>query len=293
MAGGEPTGTDSAGESRIPEAFDGEPAFVPYLAAGDPTYEASIEYVEALARAGADVIELGLPFSEPIAEGPTIQQAVVRSLQGGMTVERYFEFVSDLDVDVPLVCMTYYNLIYQYGDAASEGPEQFVERAAAEGIDGFVVPDLPAEEAGPLRAACDEHGRDLVSIVAPTTRDERLQRLVDLSSGYLYIQARLGVTGARQSVSDRTSESLARVAETGTDLPRAVGFGISSFEQARDVVAAGADGVIVGSALVDIVAEGHEADRPVAETAAELEELGRELKKGALAGAETEASQAD
>jgi tryptophan synthase alpha chain len=293
MAGGEPTGTDSAGESRIPEAFDGEPAFVPYLAAGDPTYEASIEYVEALARAGADVIELGLPVSEPIAEGPTIQQAVVRSLQGGMTVERYFEFVSDLDVDVPLVCMTYYNLIYQYGDAASEGPEQFVERAAAEGIDGFVVPDLPAEEAGPLRAACDEHGRDLVSIVAPTTRDERLQRLVDLSSGYLYIQARLGVTGARQSVSDRTSESLARVAETGTDLPRAVGFGISSFEQARDVVAAGADGVIVGSALVDIVAEGHEADRPVAETAAELEELGRELKKGALAGAETEASQAD
>jgi tryptophan synthase alpha chain len=294
MAGSEPPGTDGtdrAGESRIPAAFAGEPAFVPYLAAGDPTYEASLEYVEALARAGADVIELGLPFSEPIAEGPTIQQAVVRSLEGGMTVERYFEFVSDLDVDVPLVCMTYYNLIYQYGD--TEGPEPFVERAAAEGIDGFVVPDLPAEEAEPLRAACDEHGRDLVSIVAPTTRDERLQRLVDLSSGYLYIQARLGVTGARQSVSDRTSESLARVAATGTDLPRAVGFGISSFEQARDVVAAGADGVIVGSALVDIVAEGHETDRPVAETAAELEELGRELKEGALAGAETEASQAD
>nr|WP_276261579.1 tryptophan synthase subunit alpha [Haloglomus sp. DT116] len=280
-----------AGQSRIPEAFDGEPAFVPYLAAGDPNYEASLEYVEALARAGADCIELGLPFSEPIAEGPTIQQAVVRSLEGGMTVERYFEFVSDLDVDVPLVCMTYYNLIYRYGEA--EGPEPFVERAAAEGIDGFVVPDLPAEEAGPLREACDEHGRDLVSIVAPTTGEERLQRLVDLASGYLYIQARLGVTGARQSVSDRTAESLARVAETGTDLPRAVGFGISSFEQARDVIAAGADGVIVGSALVDIVAEGHEADRPVAETADRLEELGRELKEGALAGAGTEASQAD
>ncbi|WP_420028413.1 tryptophan synthase subunit alpha [Haloglomus litoreum] len=285
----EPMG--GAGQSRIPEAFDGEPAFVPYLAAGDPNYEASLEYVEALARAGADCIELGLPFSEPIAEGPTIQQAVVRSLEGGMTVERYFEFVSDLDVDVPLVCMTYYNLIYRYGEA--EGPEPFVERAAAEGIDGFVVPDLPAEEAGPLREACDEHGRDLVSIVAPTTGEERLQRLVDLASGYLYIQARLGVTGARQSVSDRTAESLARVAETGTDLPRAVGFGISSFEQARDVIAAGADGVIVGSALVDIVAEGHEADRPVAETADRLEELGRELKEGALAGAGTEASQAD
>ena len=281
-------GTDG---SRIPAAFEGEPAFVPYLAAGDPTFEASLAYVEALERAGADVIELGLPFSEPIAEGPTIQQAVVRSLDGGMTVERYFEFVAALDVDVPLVCMTYYNLIYQYGDAA--GPEPFVERAAAEGIDGFVVPDLPAEEAGPLRAACDAHGRDLVSIVAPTTRDDRLQRLVDLSSGYLYVQARLGVTGARASVSDRTTESLARVAETGTDLPRAVGFGISSFEQARDVIAAGADGVIVGSALVDIVAEGHADDRPPEETAAELEALGRELKEGALAAAEPEASQAD
>ncbi|MFB6205681.1 MAG: tryptophan synthase subunit alpha [Haloglomus sp.] len=291
---------------RIPEAFDGDPAFVPYLAAGDPSYEASLEYVEALERSGADCIELGLPFSEPIAEGPTIQQAVVRSLAGGMTVERYFEFVSDLDVDVPLVCMTYYNLIYQYGTSGSgtapasgeaansegEGPEPFVERAAAAGIDGFVVPDLPVEEARPLREACDAHGRDLVSIVAPTTGEERLRKLVSLSSGYLYVQARLGVTGARTSVSDRTAESLARVEKTGTDLPCAVGFGISSGEQARDVVAAGADGVIVGSALVDIVAEGHEEDRPVAETAARLEELGRELKEGALAGAEA-ASQAD
>ena len=280
----------TADGSHVPAAFEGEPAFVPYLAAGDPSFEASLEYVEALERAGADVIELGLPFSEPIAEGPTIQQAVVRSLDGGMTVERYFEFVAALDVDVPLVCMTYYNLIYQYGDGG--GPEPFVERAATEGIDGFVVPDLPAEEAGPLRAACDEHGCDLVSIVAPTTRDDRLGRLIDLASGYLYIQARLGVTGARASVSDRTAESLARVAETGTDLPRAVGFGISSFEQARDVIAAGADGVIVGSALVDIVAEGHAEDRPPEETAAELEALGRELKQGALAGAEV-ASQAD
>jgi tryptophan synthase alpha chain len=279
------------GESRIPAAFADEPAFVPYLAAGDPSYEASLEYVEALERGGADCIELGLPFSEPIAEGPTIQQAIVRSLQGGMTVERYFEFVADLDVDVPLVCMTYYNLVYQFGEA--EGPEPFVERAAEVGIDGFVVPDLPAEEAGPLREACDAHGRDLAFIVAPTTGEERLRQLVSLSSGYLYVQARLGVTGARASVSDRTAESLARVAETGTDLPCAVGFGISSGEQARDVVAAGADGVIVGSALVDIVAEGHESDRPVAETAAELEALGRELKEGAVAGAEAEASQAD
>jgi tryptophan synthase alpha chain len=267
--------------SDIAAAFADGPAFVPYLAAGDPDFEASIEYVEALARGGADVIELGLPFSEPIAEGPTIQQAIVRALESGMTPERYFEFVATLDVDVPLVCMTYYNLIYRYGDA--EGPRPFVERAAAVGIDGFVVPDLPAEEADPLRAACDEFGLDLISIVAPTTTDERLERLLALSSGYVYVQARLGVTGARSDVSDRTAESLARLGDAG--LPRAVGFGIASGEQAREVVAAGADGVIVGSALVDVVAEGVETGAPTAEVADRLEAMARELKEGAVAGA--------
>jgi tryptophan synthase alpha chain len=267
--------------SDVAAAFADGPAFVPYLAAGDPDFEASIEYVEALARGGADVIELGLPFSEPIAEGPTIQQAIVRALEAGMTPERYFEFVEALEVDVPLVCMTYYNLIYRYGDA--EGPRPFVERAAAVGIDGFVVPDLPAEEAGPLRAACDEFGLDLVSIVAPTTTDERLERLLALSSGYVYVQARLGVTGARSDVSDRTAESLARLSET--DLPRAVGFGIGSGEQAREVVAAGADGVIVGSALVEVVADGVENDTPTATVADRLEAMARELKEGAVAGA--------
>jgi tryptophan synthase, alpha chain (EC 4.2.1.20) len=148
-------------------AFD-EPAFVPYLAVGDPGYDASLRYVEAVAEGGADVVELGLPFSEPIAEGSTIQSAIVRALEAGMTPDRYFEFVSELDVGVPLVCMTYYNLVYQYGDEA--GPRPFVERAAEVGVDGFVIPDLPAEEAGPLRAACDAFGLDLVFIVAPTTR---------------------------------------------------------------------------------------------------------------------------
>jgi tryptophan synthase alpha chain len=164
-----------ADDSAIAAAFSEGPAFIPYLAAGDPDYDASIAYVEALARGGADVIELGLPFSEPIAEGPTIQQAIVRSLDSGMTPERFFEFVEELDVDVPLVCMTYYNLIYQYGrreasrapdtesgDAASEtgapGPEAFVERASEVGIDGSVVSDLPAEEADQPRDVCDSHG---------------------------------------------------------------------------------------------------------------------------------------
>ncbi|MDT3436151.1 tryptophan synthase subunit alpha [Haloarcula sp. 1CSR25-25] len=265
----------------LERAFAGEPAFVPYLAAGDPNYEASLEYVEALARGGADVIELGLPFSEPIAEGKTIQNAIVRSLEAGMTPDRFFEFVEDLDVDVPLVCMTYYNLIYQYG--SEHGPRPFVEKAAAVGIEGLVVPDLPAEEAGPLRRACDEFGLDLVFIVAPTTRGDRLERMLEQVSGYVYVQARLGVTGAREDVDDATEESLARLSDW--DVPKAVGFGIKTGAHAERIVSAGADGVIVGSALVDIVAEGHENGEPVDAVADRLEAKARELKAGALRGA--------
>ncbi|EMA49834.1 MULTISPECIES: tryptophan synthase subunit alpha [Halococcus] len=268
----------------IEAAFAEGPAFVPYLAAGDPDYDASLEYVEALARGGADVIELGLPFSEPVAEGPTIQAAVNRSLDAGMTPERFFAFVEELDVDVPLVCMTYYNLIYRYGDDDAERPRAFVERAAAAGIEGFVVPDLPAEEADPLREACDEFDCDLVFIVAPTTQGERLDRIMSRVSGYVYVQARLGVTGAKADVSAQTGQSLDRLAEW--EVPKAVGFGIASGEQAGEVVAAGADGVIVGSALVDIVAEGYEAGEDAATVAERLEAKARELKDGAVAGAQ-------
>jgi tryptophan synthase alpha chain len=279
----------------LDRVFADEPAFIPYLAAGDPDIEASKAYVEALDRGGADVIELGLPFSEPIAEGSTIQEAVVRSLDAGMTPERYFEFVESLDVEIPIVCMTYYNLVYQYGTSeasrasdasgatASKGPRPFVERAAEAGIEGFVVVDLPAEEAGPLREACDEFGLDLVFIVAPTTRGERLERMREQVSGYVYVQARLGVTGAREDVSGQTDESLARLADW--DVPKAVGFGIKSGEHAERIVRGGADGIIVGSALIDIVAEGHANDDPVETVADRLEAKARELKEGALAGA--------
>ncbi|WP_336345410.1 tryptophan synthase subunit alpha [Halalkalicoccus ordinarius] len=294
--------------SRIAEAFADGPAFIPYLAAGDPDTESTKEYVRALVRGGADVIELGLPFSEPIAEGSTIQNAIVRSLEGGMTPESYFELVDDLDVEVPVVCMTYYNLIYRYGAseaartsdgsgaADEEGPEPFVRRAAEVGIDGFVVPDLPAEESDPLREACDEHGLDLIFIVAPTTRGERLERIMEQVSGYVYVQARLGTTGARTDVSDQTDASLGRLREW--DVPKAVGFGISEREHAERIVAGGADGIIVGSALVDIVAEGTSADSRTGsddvaegdteeETVAErLERKARELKEGALEGFE-------
>jgi len=257
----------------LAEVFSDGPAFIPYLVAGDPNYEESLAYVEALDRGGADVIELGLPFSEPIAEGPTIQQGIVRALESGMTPERYFEFVEELSVDAGLVCMTYYNLLAQYGD--SPGPRAFVERAAGAGIGGFVVPDLPAEEAGPLREACGEFGLDLIFIVAPTTTDERLADIREQVSGYVYVQARLGTTGAREGVSEHTERTLARLDDW--DVPKAVGFGIKTGDHAERIVRAGADGIIVGSALVDIV-----ADDP--STVRDLERKARELKDGALTG---------
>ncbi|SEH37846.1 tryptophan synthase, alpha chain [Halopenitus malekzadehii] len=273
--------SDRSGNSEaIAQAFADGPAYIPYLAVGDPDYESSLEYVEALERGGADLIELGLPFSEPIAEGPTIQGAVVRALEGGMTPDRFFEFVEDLDVDVPLVCMTYYNLIYQWGE--TEGPRPFVERAAEAGLEGFVVPDLPAEEADPLREACDEFGLDLVFIVAPTTEGDRLDRIMDRVSGYVYVQARLGTTGAQDDVSDQTAASLDRLREY--DVPKAVGFGISAGDHAERIVAGGADGIIVGSALVDIVAEGVESNRSTAAVADRLEAISRELVAGAERG---------
>ena len=287
-------GSETGNSDAIAAAFADGPAYIPYLAVGDPDYESSLEYVEALDRGGADIIELGLPFSEPIAEGPTIQGALVRALDGGMTPDRFFAFAEELDVEAPLVCMTYYNLIYQYrgnearhgsdaaGGAATDGPRPFVERAAAAGIEGLVVPDLPAEEADPLREACDEFGLDLVFIVAPTTVGERLDRIMSHVSGYVYVQARLGTTGARSDVSDQTTESLDRLAEY--DVPKAVGFGISAGEHAERIVAGGADGIIVGSALVDIVADGVENDRSTDEVAADLEALSRELKEGAERG---------
>jgi tryptophan synthase alpha chain len=261
-------------ESDLEAAFSDEPALVSYVAAGDPDAESTKEYVRALVRGGADVVELGLPFSEPIAEGPTIQAAVRRALDGGMTPDRYFDFAADLDVAVPLVCMTYYNLIYQFG--LEEGPEPFVEAAAEAGISALIVPDLPVDESDPLKTACEAHGLDLVFMVAPTTTDERLDRMLDRATGFVYVQGRLGTTGARSNVSDETHVSLDRLGET--DLPKAVGFGISEREHAREIVAGGADGVIVGSAFVDIV--GAQED-----TADRLEAKARELKAGTLEGA--------
>lgn len=252
--------------SRLEAAFTDGPAFIPYLVVGDPSPAASRRYIEAVVDAGADIVELGLPFSEPIAEGPTIQRGVNRALSAGMTPIQYFSLVEELSVDIPLICMTYYNLLVQYGDGP--GPEAFVARATEVGIDGFVIPDLPIEEAEPLLDACNRHDRDLVFIVAPTTTANRRGRVRERADGFLYVQARMGTTGARRDLSKRTA--LALEALDDWSIPKAVGFGISRPEHAARVVDAGADGAIVGSALVEIVEAGVEEDASTAVVADRL-----------------------
>ncbi len=271
----------------VADAFADGPALIPYVTAGDPDLDATGEFVRALARGGADAIELGIPFSEPIAEGPTIQRAIFRSLDAGTTPAAVLDLVADLDVDVPLLAMTYYNPIYRFGDGA--GPGTFVEAAADAGLSGLVVPDLPVEESGPLRRACEEHGLALAFIVAPTTSGQRLDRIMERTSGFAYVQARLGTTGAREDLSDATFESLAHLSDY--DVPRAVGFGVSEREQAAAIVSGGADGVVVGSALVDLVADGIESGDSTAAVADRLEGAVVDLKAGVEEGARRRASE--
>ncbi|MFW6265431.1 MAG: tryptophan synthase subunit alpha [Halanaeroarchaeum sp.] len=261
------------GNRAIVRAFADGPALVSYVVAGDPDAESTAEYVEALVRGGADVVELGLPFSEPIADGPTIEGGIRRALDAGMTPARYLDLVADLDVSVPIVTMTYYNLIFHYGDG---DVEPFVADAAAAGVDGLIVPDLPVEESAPLRAACERHDLALVFIVAPTTTEERIERIVSEASGFVYVQARLGTTGARESVSGQTYDSLNRLPDV--DIPTAVGFGVSTGEQARAIVEGGADGVVAGSVFVDIVASGEDVPERLERTAADIEAGARDAR---------------
>jgi tryptophan synthase alpha chain len=241
-----------------------EGALIAYICAGDPTPEATKEYVTALVRGGADIIELGLPFSDPVADGPTIQAGIERALDAGMTPDIYFKTVGSLRVHIPLVVMTYYNLIFK------RGLEKFVKDCAASGISGIIVPDLPAEESGELAGFCKKYDIDLIFLVAPTTTESRMERILSQGTGFIYLVARLGVTGARADIAGSTRELIKRVKTT---TPKAVGFGISNGEQAAEIIRAGADGVIVGSAFVDIIASGNNAEE-------RLEALARELKEG-------------
>ncbi len=243
-----------------------EGGLICYVMAGDPSVEATGEIVKALVNGGADIIEIGFPFSDPVADGLTIQAAGQRALAAGMSIQRYFNLIKDLDVKVPLVCMTYYNPVFRYG------VEKFIERAADSGISGLIIPDIPVEETADLKNSCEKNGLDLIFLIAPTTTDERVGKILERGSGFLYLVSRLGVTGTREDVSSSTNELLSRVE---TELPKAVGFGISTGRQANEVIKAGADAIIVGSAFVRIIEEGQNVNE-------KLESLARDLKYSIL-----------
>ena len=245
---------------KISEAFQNKPLLIVYICAGDPTPDATPDLVRRLVKAGADIIELGLPHSDPIADGPTIQAAAQRAIAAGMNTDVYFDVAAQAEVNVPKIFMGYYNMVY------ARGPDRFALDCARSGIRGMIVPDLPPEEAGPLQDACRRHGVDLIFLAAPNTPPERLQMIENETSGFLYLVARTGVTGAKSDVLQSTRDLISRVPG---DVPKAVGFGISTPEQAAEVIRAGADAAIVGSVCVDLIARG-EIER--------LEELVREMK---------------
>jgi tryptophan synthase alpha chain len=224
-------------------------AFVAYLCAGDPDFDLSLAACRAVLEAGADVLELGVPFSDPLADGLTNQLAAQRALEGGMTTARVFELVRQLRErsQVPIVFYTYYNLVF------SNGVENYVRAAKEAGVDGMLTLDLPPEEAGELLAACRKHDLKTVFIVAPTTPAARLPVIGAAATGFIYYVSREGVTGVRDQVATRIPEAVARIRQH-TALPVAVGFGISTPEQVREV-ARSADGVVVGSALVNVIRE--------------------------------------
>lgn len=246
---------------RISEAFLNKPLLIVYICAGDPSPGSTVDLAERIARAGADIIELGLPHSDPIADGPTIQAAAQRAIAAGMNTDVYFDTVAAMNVDIPKVFMGYYNMIY------ARGMDKFASDCVKSGISGLIVPDLPPEEAGPLREACVRHGVDLIFLVAPNTSPDRTRMILDQTSGFVYLVARTGVTGARKDVLQDTKSLIARVPG---NVPKAVGFGISTPAQASEVIRAGADAAIVGSACVDLIAKG-EISR--------LEQLVRDMKE--------------
>jgi tryptophan synthase alpha chain len=239
--------------SQIGQVFEGTRgagriALMPYLAVGYPSVAATVELAPALAAAGADIFELGVPYSDPLADGATVQHATQVALRNGVTPQVCLDVAAEIHrkVNVPLVLMSYYNPIARYGDAA------FAAAAAGAGVSGLIVPDLPPEEAEDLQASTRAHGLDLIYMVAPTSTDERLRLVARSAQGFIYCVALAGVTGARSQLADSLPAYLTRVRQT-TSVPLAVGFGVSRPEHVQ-TVARYADGAIVASALIDRIA---------------------------------------
>jgi tryptophan synthase alpha chain len=261
----------------------GEMGLIPYLTAGDPSLAATESFVLALAGAGADVIELGVPFSDPVADGPTIQRAIERSLAAGTSLRGVLDLVRSLrkKTDVPLMLFSYYNPVLQMG------LERFAAEAAAAGADGALITDLTPEEAGDYRAAMHKHGLDTIFLAAPTSTDERLARIAEVSSGFLYVISRTGVTGAKDTLPDELP-ALIRRTRRATRLPIAVGFGVS-LPVHVSLLGGLADAAVVGSALVEeIERAGGSVDAASQALAARV----RLLKQAAVQGLSQRGTQA-
>lgn len=232
--------------SNIKTAFANGKAFIPFVTCGDPDLETTAAVVREMAAAGADLIELGIPFSDPTAEGPVIQGANIRALDGGVTTDRIFDLVRDLrqDVSVPFVFMTYANVVFSYG------AERFIRTCQDIGVDGLILPDLPFEEKEEFLAICHDHEVDLISMIAPTSKD-RIAMIAREAEGFLYIVSSMGVTGTRRAITTDVG-AIVEIVRQHTNLPCAIGFGISTPEQAAKMAGI-ADGAIVGSAVIKLL----------------------------------------
>lgn len=255
--------------SKIKSAFENGKAFIAFITCGDPDLETTAATVRAAAENGADLIELGIPFSDPTAEGPVIQGANLRALSGGVTTDKIFDLVRDLrsDVKVPMVFMTYANVVFSYG------AERFISICRDIGIDGLILPDLPFEEKEEFQSVCHQNEVDLISLIAPTS-ENRIAMIAKEAEGFLYIVSSLGVTGARSEIKTDLA-SITEVVRQNTDIPCAIGFGISTPEQARKMAGI-SDGVIVGSAIIKIIEKyGKEAPKYVGEYVRSMKEAVR------------------
>lgn len=246
---------------KIADAFANGKAFIAFITCGDPDLETTRKAVNAMAASGADLVELGIPFSDPTAEGPVIQGANLRALNGGVTTDDVFEMVRQLreedQLSIPMVFMTYANVVYHYGT------EKFCAKCAEVGIQGMILPDVPFEEKEDFDPICKQYGLDLVSLIAPTSHD-RIKMIAEKANGFVYCVSSLGVTGVRKEITTDIG-AMVRLVKEGQDIPAAVGFGISTPEQAKKM-AQSADGVIVGSAIVKLMGKyGRDAIPHVAE----------------------------
>ena len=232
--------------SNISKAFKNTKAFIPFLTGGDPTIDKTEEYIYKMVEAGADIIEIGIPFSDPIAEGPVIQEANIRALKNGATPERIFEMVERVrtKTQIPIVFLTYLNPVFNYGY------DKFFARCKKAGVDGIIIPDMPFEEKGELAEEAKKNGVDIISLIAPTSAD-RIQMIAKEAQGYVYVVSSLGVTGMRSEIKTDL-KSIIDLVKQATDIPAAVGFGINKPEQAAEISKI-SDGVIVGSAIVKII----------------------------------------